>query len=108
MPRLTTIDSLPEDVKTELWRRLQTMGFGNYEAHAEWLKEKGFATSKSAVHRYASANTAAIRAHQQGMDPPSQVEARLRCLEVATSLQPSSSSELVRTAEELLKWVYRA
>ena len=107
MPRATTINSLPDDVKEELWRRLQTMGFGNYEAHAEWLTAQGFVTSKSALHRYASAHEATILAHQKGLDAPSMIGARLRCLEVASSLKPSSTADLIRDAEELLKWVYK-
>lgn len=107
MPRAKSINSLPENVKGDLWLRLQTMGFGNYEGHAEWLKAKGFETSKSAVHRYASANAATILAHQQGVDAPSMIEARLRCLEVASSLEPSSPEDLMRDAEDLLKWVYK-
>ena len=107
MPRATTINSLPDDVRAELWRRLQTMGFGNYEAHAAWLKANGFVTSKSAIHRYASTHAVTILANQQGLDVPLMIDARLRCLEVARSLEPSSAADLMRDAEALLKWVYK-
>lgn len=35
------------------------------------------------------------------------VESRLRCLEIACSVTPSSASDLLEDAEALLKWVYQ-
>ncbi|WP_081462147.1 phage protein Gp27 family protein [Alicycliphilus denitrificans] len=106
MPRATTINSLPSEVQDALRQRLLTTGFGHYEEHSEWLREQGFSVSKSAIHRYASTHGTTIKAQQQGGDSPSLLEARLRCLEIASSLQPGSTSELIRDAGELLKWVY--
>ena len=106
MPRATTINSLPTEVQDALRQRLLTTGFGQFEEHSEWLREQGYSVSKSAIHRYASAHATTIKAQQQAGDSPSLVEARLRCLEIASSLKPLSTSELVRDAGELLKWVY--
>lgn len=106
MPRVTTINSLPSEIQDALRQRLLTTGFGQYEEHSEWLREQGFSVSKSAIHRYASTHATTIKAQQQGGDSPSLVEVRLRCLEIASFLQPGGASELVRDAEDLLKWVY--
>ena len=106
MPQTTAINSLPSEVQDALRQRLLATGFGQYEKHSEWLREQGFSVSKSAIHRYASTHGTTIKAQQQSGDSPSLVEARLRCLEIASSLKPGSASELVRDAGELLKWVY--
>ncbi|MDO8778051.1 MAG: DUF3486 family protein [Burkholderiaceae bacterium] len=106
MPRNTSINSLPSDLQNQLRLRLLSTGFCQYEEHAEWLRGEGFAISKSAIHRYASAHATAIMAQQQTGSSSTFVEARLRCLEVASSLNPSSTSDLISDAEELLKWVF--
>lgn len=54
MPVRSSIDTLPEEVRRELERRLVGSGFGGYVALAEWLQSLGFQISKSAVHRWGS------------------------------------------------------
>jgi len=44
--------SLPDSIKKELDKRLIDGGFAGYEALSEWLSEKGYEISKSALHRY--------------------------------------------------------
>ena len=107
MPRNLSINSLPDEVQNELRRRLHSTGFGKYDAHAEWLRSKGFPISRSAIHRYASTHATTIMSQQQTGETLTLIEARLRCLEVASSLAPGSVSDLMRDADELLKWVYR-
>ena len=55
MPPRSKVDSLPQDVLDELNSRLVAAGFSGYEGFAEWLKDKGFDISKSALHRHGSA-----------------------------------------------------
>ncbi|MBW4648926.1 MAG: DUF3486 family protein [Kastovskya adunca ATA6-11-RM4] len=52
MPRRSTILQLPEEIRLDLDRRLISGGFSNYQGLAEWLNERGFSISKSAIHRY--------------------------------------------------------
>lgn len=67
MPQRSKIERLPEKVRQELERRLINNGFAGYVDLSEWLKERGFEISKSALHNWG-----------QGY------EARLRALKVAT------------------------
>lgn len=107
MPRALSVNSLPEEVQNELRQRLLSTGFGQFDAHVEWLSSKGFTLSRSSIHRYATANAPSIMSQQHPDNSPSTIEVRLRCLEVAGSLQPSGAAELIRDAEELMKWVYK-
>lgn len=52
MPRRASVELLPEDTKAWLDKALVGSGFSGYEALAAALEEKGFAISKSALHRY--------------------------------------------------------
>lgn len=52
MARRGKIDALPADVRRWLERALTDSGFSGYEALEAMLAERGFAISKSAIHRY--------------------------------------------------------
>ncbi|WP_288843423.1 DUF3486 family protein [uncultured Deefgea sp.] len=52
MARRSSIDGLPEDVRRWLERALADSNFSGYQALEEMLHERGFAISKSAIHRY--------------------------------------------------------
>lgn len=65
MPKRSSVAQLPADVKAWLDTALVGSGFSGYEALASSLSEKGFAISKSAIHRYGTdfeATMAAARA----------------------------------------------
>ena len=53
-PRRASVELLPDDVKAWIDKALVGSGFSGYEALAAALEEKGFAISKSALHRYGS------------------------------------------------------
>ena len=108
MPKRYYIDSLPIELLEQLKDRLLSTGFQQYEMHSDWLKERGYTISRSAIHRYATANAAAMLAKQQAAESSPIVEARLRCLEIASSLDSKTAADLIREAEKLLKWVYRS
>ena len=52
MARRSSIDGLPQDVRRWLERALTEANFGGYQALEEMLRERGYAISKSAIHRY--------------------------------------------------------
>lgn len=52
MARRSSIEGLPEDVRRWLERALTDSNFSGYHALEEMLRGKGFAISKSAIHRY--------------------------------------------------------
>ena len=47
--------TLPPDVRADLDRELIQRGFAGYAAIAQWLSARGYAISKSAVHRHGAA-----------------------------------------------------
>lgn len=55
MGRLNSITRLPDDVQEEIDERLIAAGFGNYEGLSDELRHRGYAVSKSALHRYGAA-----------------------------------------------------
>ncbi len=54
MPKRSTVFSLPAAARVELDRRLAEGSFSDYTGLVEWLDSKGFAISRSALHRYGS------------------------------------------------------
>ena len=54
MPRRSKVGALPDDVRQFVDAVLVGNQFGGYDALAAALDEKGFAISKSALHRYGS------------------------------------------------------
>lgn len=54
MARRSKVDALPEAVRRWLERALMESGFSGYGLLEEMLAEKGYAISKSAIHRYGS------------------------------------------------------
>jgi len=52
MPRRSSIDGLPEEVRRWLGQALQENNFSGYQALEEMLRERGYSISKSAIHRY--------------------------------------------------------
>ena len=52
MPRRSSINDLPQDVRRWLERALTENGFSDYCALEEMLRERGYQISKSAIHRY--------------------------------------------------------
>jgi len=48
----SSVETLPDEIRQELEKRLIQGGFAGYVELAEWLSEQGFEISKSSVHRY--------------------------------------------------------
>lgn len=76
MPRVSTLDRLPPQVRDEVDKRLIENGFGGYDQLAKDLHRRGFRVSKSGLHRYGQQmerNIQIARARAQieaaGVDP---------------------------------------
>jgi hypothetical protein len=52
MGRQSSITALPDDVRRWLERALSDQNFSGYEALEALMRDKGYAVSKSAIHRY--------------------------------------------------------
>lgn len=52
MPPRSKVLQLPDDVRQELEQKLIGGGFADYVKLSEWLADKGFVISKSALHRF--------------------------------------------------------
>lgn len=52
MGRQSSITALPEEVRRFLERALTEQNFSGYEALEEMMRDKGYAISKSAIHRH--------------------------------------------------------
>ena len=103
-----SLSNLPANVLAELQQRLVASGFSQFETHAEWLSGQGYKASRSAIHRYAMANSAAMLANANNV-PVGLVEAKLRCLEIASSFNTvGTAAAAVDEAKVLLKWVFSA
>ena len=55
MPKRSSIDAMPQDLRRELDERLVAAQFSNYSGLSEWLEQKGFKIGKSSIHRYGQA-----------------------------------------------------
>jgi SH3-like domain-containing protein len=108
MVKRMSVATLPKEVLDELHQRLWQSRFGDFAGHAAWLESKGFSISRSAVHRYATGNMTRIKTEHDSDVGISLTEVRLRCLEVAATLnQVANLADLTKRADELLRWVYR-
>jgi hypothetical protein len=108
MPKISVLSKLPPEILSDLKSSLISSGFGDYEGHAKWLTEKGFRTSCSAVHRYGQALKEEILAETE-IRRAFMMEFRIRCLELAAKMEPSSApSTLFNKADELLNWIQSA
>lgn len=54
MPQRSKIHTLPDDVKSQLDKKLITGGFSDYTGLAAWLTDQGFEISRSSLGRYGS------------------------------------------------------
>lgn len=106
MPRPLSLKNLPADVQAELQQRLVETGFSQFDSHVEWLAKRGISVSRSSIHRYATSQASTMLASANSV-PADVVDAKLRCLEIASSIGTSkSTAELIGDAKVLLKWVY--
>jgi hypothetical protein len=111
MARRAKVDSLPGDVRRWLERALTDAGFSGYEQLETMLGERGYAISKSAIHRYGQkierrfaaikASTEAARIITEGAadDQDARSEAvialcQTEIFEAMISLQEASDEEL--------------
>lgn len=105
MPPRSKIAVLPEDIRAELDRRLMAAAFGDYYALEDWLADKGFAISKSAIHKYGQElerKLEAVRASTQAaaaLADAAPDDADLRSAAVMSLVQTDIFNVLVRLQE---------
>jgi len=103
MPRKFSAKYLPDDVLSELNRRLIASDFSDFDAHVQWLHEQGFPISRSSLYRY---GVAVRNKHEQDKEDPAHAETRIQCLKIAASqCSNTTTEELTAYADSLLKWV---
>lgn len=84
MARRAAVDRLPQDIRDELTARLVENGFSDYVALSEWITEKGYAISKTSLHRFGSDLEAQFEAAMQ--------DAR-RSIELARAMRASGNAD---------------
>ncbi len=52
MPKKSIIESLPQEFREKLNKKLIDAGFQHYQALSDWLAAEGYQISKSTLHRY--------------------------------------------------------
>lgn len=103
MGKKSTIDTLPEALRAELLSNYRTQPAWTINDHTDWLSDKGFEISRSAVHRYLTTRSSIPLTPEQQMFAE---QVRLSCLEVAASVYKGEDPEgLMLVAERLLSWV---
>lgn len=96
MPARPKVMELPEELKTELDRRLLKSGFSGYDDLAKWLTDNGYAISKSALGRYGQKFEERVRALQLATE-------QARALtEAAPDDEGALSDSLIRLVQEKL------
>lgn len=84
MARRSAVDKLPPDIRDEMTAKLVADGFGNYAGLSEWLAERGYTISKSALHRFGADLEAEFDAAMQ--------DAR-RSIELARAMRASGNAD---------------
>ena len=97
MPHRSTIDALPDDVRTTLNARLLSGDYGGYDSVADWLSEQGYQVSRSSVGRYA------LRLRGVAEQRCREIEIATRQAEVIVGATDGSETEMARAAARLLQ-----
>lgn len=108
MPRASILEKIPSAILGELIARSEDRPGMTITEHTEWLAERGYKVSRSAVHRYLSARRQATADTSAASDdePPADWSIRLGCLMVAAGYAvPGDKVDLLRTASELASWI---
>lgn len=107
MGAISFIDKLPADIRDEFNQLAVSKNFKDYAFLAFWLTEKGYDTSKSAVHRYITDNKESIMAARERDSERPSAEMKLRALELSVAVNQGADFEAMKAgAEQILNWVY--
>ena len=88
------IDLMPKEVRAELEKRIVEGGFANYRGLAKWLKDNGYAISRSAVHRH-------------GEKLEHRLEAVRRATELARAIAEASPDDEAAMNDTLIRLVQK-
>lgn len=106
MGQIKFIDRLPQEVRIEFNKLVVSKNYKDCEYLALWLKDKGYITSKSAVHRYISESRGKLSA-SISMDPARLADMRLRALELSVIIDQDSALDAIKhRADNILKWAF--
>lgn len=94
MGRASTITALPEEVRRWLERALCEQGFAGYEALEAMMRDKGYALSKSAIHRYGQ------KIERRMASIMASTEAAKRIVEVAGDDQDARSESVIALIQD--------
>lgn len=111
MGRKSSVLVVPKALLKELGKRYIEEPSLTIDQHATWLAEMGYPVARSSLHRYLTANHAALKGNQHDQDdnPTANCSIRLGCLMVAASYGlPGDKVDLILTATELVAWVSSA
>ena len=98
MPRTSTLEALPADLRERLTARLLSGGSdGSYDAIVEWLQDAGHDVSRSAVGRYAH------RVRQTALEQAREIEIATRQAEVIVGATGGRQTEIASATARLLQ-----
>ena len=95
-PRSKVLTTLPPNIRDEVERRILAKGFSNYQALADWVREKGYDISQVSLWRYGNSIKTQVAATRFAMR-----QARLLSRE-GTSHQAQFSEALVQVVQQRL------
>lgn len=107
MGQIKFIDRLPTDVRKEFNELVVSKSYKDCGFLTSWLKEKGYTTSKSAVHRYVSENRGKL-VIAESTDSIILADVKLRALELSKSITPNADLDSIKeSATDILEWIFK-
>ncbi|EOZ3690422.1 phage protein Gp27 family protein [Klebsiella oxytoca] len=107
MGNIKFVDKLPKKIREEFNEVVISKNYRDCGSLVLWLKERGYPTSKSAVHRYVSENRGKLSASVSvgsGL-----AEIRLRAFELSAKLEMSTDLYSIKErADDILDWVFKS
>ena len=106
MGNIKFVDKLPKKIREEFNEVVISKNYRDCGSLVLWLKERGYPTSKSAVHRYVSESRGKLSA-SISMDPARLADMRLRALELSVIIDQDSALDAIKhRADNILKWAF--
>jgi len=102
MGRTLSLEKIPSETRNSFLALIADQPGLTLDDHVEWFSERGYTVSRSAVHRYISAQPESVTDDQASLN----YSIRLQCLTIASGYtQAEDKSDLIRIADELVSWV---
>lgn len=102
MGRTLSLEKIPSETRNSFLALIADQPGLTLDDHVEWFSEQGYKVSRSAVHRYISAQPEVVTEDQVPLD----WSIRLQCLTIASGYaNPGDKSDLIQIADDLVSWV---